>query len=382
VIDRRAGRLAASLVVASGALAAMRAMAAPSLQFSGSAYVDSWVIPTQQTDADQVKAPQGITIDASMRFGVDIHDTLSFSAKACISCHGIEMDHIVLDWQPKPWFNMQFGRLNVPFGEFGNRWDQSGHKTTSAPLIYDMGRMAYADRTSFNSGVVMLPYVDTGLMLYGTTWIGSALQVWYSGYAVSGFKGNNDVDWMALRSPPYVDNNRVPSYGGRVAITYSSNPGAVIGDVSLGGSYTGGRYDRAAQLKYQAAGADLSIQLWKATLRGEYAMRRTDLDPNASGYQWALVDGFFDKRGYYGELEHPLGRYVSMIYRYDRLERLGVPLPGSVANMTPNAAIERFTAGTVITPASGIYMKISYEYWKPTSFTVFQSGHVGMGGAF
>jgi len=380
--ERSLRRLASSTVMDLAVLAAARAAAAPSLQFSGSAYVDSWVIPTQQKDADQVKAPQGITVDASMRFGVDVHDTLSFSAKACISCHGIEMDHVVLDWQPKPWFNAQFGRLNVPFGEYANRLDQSGHKTTSAPLIYDMGRMAYADRTSFNAGVLMLPYVDTGVMLYGQTWLGSVLQVWYAAYAVSGLKGTNDVEWMSLRTSPYVDNNKVPSYGGRVAVTYSSNPGAVFGDASLGASYTGGRYDRDARLQYQVAGADASIQLWKLVLRGEYAIRRTDLDPNASGYGWALVDDFFDKRGFYAELEHPLGRYLSMVYRYDKLERIGVPLPGSVANMTPNTAIERFTAGTVVTPASGIYMKLSYEYWKPSSFTVFHSGHVGMGGAF
>ena len=380
--DRSARRLAASIAVAAAVLAAARAVAAPSLQFSGSAYVDSWVIPTQQPDADQVKAPQGITIDASMRFGVDVHDTLSFSAKACISCHGIEMDHVVLDWQPKPWFNMQFGRLNVPFGEFGNRWDQSGHKTTSAPLIYDMGRMAYADRTSFNSGVIMLPYVDTGVMFYGQTWLGSVIQLWYSAYAVAGQKGTNDLEWMAMRTSPYTDNNKTPSYGGRATLTYSSDPGAAIGDVSLGASYTGGRYDRAGQLQYQIAGADLSIQLWKVTLRGEYALRRTDLDPNASGYQWALVDDYFDKKGFYAEMEHPLGRYVAMVYRYDKMERVGVPLPGSVSQMTPNVAIERGTIGTVITPASGIYLKLSYEYWKPTTFVVFQSGHVGIGGAF
>jgi hypothetical protein len=380
--ERSLRRLASITVVALALLAAARAGAAPSLQFSGSAYVDSWVIPTQQKDADQVKAPQGITVDASMRFGVDVHDTLSFSAKACISCHGIEMDHVVLDWQPKPWFNAQFGRLNVPFGEYANRLDQSGHKTTSAPLIYDMGRMAYADRTSFNAGVLMLPYVDTGVMLYGQTWLGSVLQVWYAAYAVSGLKGTNDVEWMSLRTSPYVDNNKVPSYGGRVAMTYSSNPGAVFGDASLGASYTGGRYDRDARLQYQVAGADASIQLWKLVLRGEYAIRRTDLDPNASGYGWALVDGFFDKRGFYAELEHPLGRYLSMVYRYDKLERIGVPLPGSSANLTPNSAIERGTVGAVITPVSGIYMKLSYEYWKPTDFAVFQSGHVGFGGAF
>ena len=380
--ERSLRRLASSTVVALAAVAAVPAAAAPSLQFSGSAYVDSWVIPTQQKDADQVKAPQGITVDASMRFGVDVHDTLSFSAKACISCHGIEMDHVMLDWQPKPWFNAQFGRLNVPFGEYANRLDQSGHKTTSAPLIYDMGRMAYADRTSFNAGVLMLPYVDTGVMLYGQTWLGSVLQVWYAGYAVSGLKGTNDIEWMSLRTSPYVDNNKTPSYGGRIAVTYSSNPGAVFGDASLGASYTGGRYDRDARLQYQVAGADASIQLWKVILRGEYAIRHTDLDPNASGYGWVLVDDFFDKRGFYAELEHPLGRYLSMVYRYDRLERIGVPLPGSSASLTPNSAIERGTVGTVITPVSGIYMKLSYEYWKPTDFAVFQSGHVGLGGAF
>jgi hypothetical protein len=168
----------------------------------------------------------------------------------------------------------------------------------------------------------------------------------------------------------------------RFTLTYSSDPGAFIGDVSLGGSYTGGRYDRDAQLQYQVAGADLSVQLWKLTLRGEYAIRRTALDPDATGYQWVLVDASFDKKGFYGELEHPLGRYVTMVYRYDKLERIGVPLPGSVASMTPNTAIERLTVGTVITPASGIYMKLSYEYWKPSTFVVFQSGHVGFGGAF
>jgi hypothetical protein len=380
--DGRARRLASWTVAAAIALAAAPAGAAPSLQFSGSAYVDSWVIPSHQPNADQVKAPQGITIDASMRFGVDVHDTLSFSAKACISCHGIEMDHAVLDWQPKPWFNAQFGRLNVPFGEYANRLDQSGHKTTSAPLIYDMGRMAYADRTSFNAGVLMLPYVDTGIMLYGQTWLGSVLQVWYAGYAVSGLKGTNDLEWMSMRTSPYIDNNKIPSYGGRVTITYSSNPGAVIGDISLGGSYTGGRYDRDAKLQYDVAGGDLSIQLWKATLRGEYAIRRTALDPNASGYGWTLVDHFFDKRGFYAELEHPLGRYLAMVYRYDKLERLGVPLPGSSTQMTPNSALERATVGTVITPSSGIYLKLSYEYWKPNGFVAFQSGHAGFGGAF
>jgi hypothetical protein len=50
--------------------------------------------------------------------------------------------------------------------------------------------------------------------------------------------------------------------------------------------------------------------------------------------------------------------------------------------MTPNSALERATVGTVITPSSGIYLKLSYEYWKPNGFVAFQSGHAGFGGAF
>jgi hypothetical protein len=361
---------------------AARAVAAPGPQLTGSAYVDSWVIPGRPPDAAPARTPQGITLDAAMRFRVDVRDALSFSAKACIGCHGIEMDHVVLDWQPRPWLSAQVGRLNVPFGEYANRIDQADHRTTSAPLIYDMGRMAYGDPTAFNAGVIMLPYVDTGLMLYGQTWLGSRVQLWYAAYAVAGLKGNNDLDWVALRSAPYSDDNKVPSFGGRFTLTYLADPGDLTGDVSLGGSFTGGRYDPAARLRYDVAGADLTVQLWKLTLRSEYAIRRTALDPDASGYTVAPQGGSFDKRGFYVEVEHPLGGDVTMVYRYDQLERIGAPLPGSVAAMTPDTAIDRFTIGTVFTPSSGISVKVSYEYWKPTGFASFQSGHLGFGGAF
>jgi len=355
------------------------AAAAPSIQMSGSVYVDDWIIPGPPAGA---RAPQGLTPDAAIKLGLDVHDELTFSIKACVGCHGVEVEHAALDYQPRSWFNVQIGRLAIPFGEYSNRVDPSGHKTASAPLIYDMGRMAYADRASFNSGVVMLPYVDTGALVYGQVFLGTSLQVWYAGYAVSGYKGSNDVDWVSLRSPPYVDNNDQPSYGGRLALTLGSNPGALLGDVSLGASYTGGRYDRAAGLRYDAVGADASIVLWKLTLRGEWALRRTRLNTAAAGYQWQVVDPFFDKSGFYLELEHPLGRYLALVYRYDRLDRKGVPLPGSSAQMTPDARLERATAGLVLTPAAAVFVKLSYEYWRPSLASAFHSGHVGLGGAF
>lgn len=372
---RHLGRLAAAAALL---LAAGVAGASPGVAVSGSFYVDSWVIP----DGAAVRATRGVTPDGSLKIGVDINDDLSFSAKACISCHGLEMEHANLDYQPKTWFNLQVGRLAVPFGEYANRIDQSGHKPVSAPLIYDMGRSAYADRSNFNGPVVMLPYVDTGAMVYGQFFIGDWAQVWYGAYGVGGLKGSGDVDWMSLRAVPYTDNNGTPAYGGRLAITLTSEPGGLFGDVSLGASYTGGRFDKGGKLQYDAVAADLAIPFRRATLRGEAALRRTRLDPSAPGYGYAVVDDFFDKRGFYAELEHPLGRYLSVAWRYDMLERLGVPLPGSSAAMTPASRLTRATAGFMLTPAASLFVKLSYEYWMPSDYPEFHSGHVGVGGAF
>jgi hypothetical protein len=230
-------RRAAAPALAALLLGAGAAAASPGVAVSGSFYVDSWVIPGK---AGAVRAPQGLTPDGALKLSVDINDDLSFSAKACITCHGVEVEHASLDYQPKTWFNVQLGRIAVPFGEYANRVDQSGHKTASAPLIFDMGRSAYGDRSNFNGPVMMLPYVDTGLMIYGQFFLGSSVQVWYGAYGVGGLRGSGDVDWMSLRAVPYTDNNRTPAYGGRLALTLTTEPGGLFGDVSLGASYTGG----------------------------------------------------------------------------------------------------------------------------------------------
>jgi hypothetical protein len=161
-----------------------------------------------------------------------------------------------------------------------------------------------------------------------------------------------------------------------------SEPGGFFGDVSLGASYTGGRFDKDAKLQYDAAALDLAVPFMGATLRGEYALRRTHLDPAAKGYPFAVIDPYFDKTGFYAELEHPLGRWVNMVYRYDELARKGAPLPGSAPAMTPDSKLKRFTGGLVVTPASSLYVKLSYEYWMPSDYPSFHSGHVGVGGAF
>lgn len=372
---RRAAHAAALL--AATLLAAGAARAADNTMVSGSVYVDSWTV---RDEAARARAPDGMTHDASLKVQVDVSDDVVFAAKACIMCHGVELESAYLDYMPATWFNVQVGRLAVPFGEYAQRVDPSSHVTASAPLIWDMGRMAYGERTAFNLGVLPQPYTDTGAMVYGVKWFGP-IQAWYGIYAVAGLRGSNDVDWMAMRGTPYNDNNDEPAGGARLALTYSGEAEAFVGDLSVGGSVSGGRYDRDGELRYLLWGVDASLKLGPFTLRGEYAARRTELDPDAR-YRFELVDDFFEKEGVYGELEHPLGTYVTMVYRYDELRRAGMPLPGAAAQLSPDSTIVRYTAGTMIAPAPNVYLKFSWEAWKPTDFAEFQSFHVGMGGAF
>jgi hypothetical protein len=377
--DRLTPRLASAALAAALAAWAVPTTAADNVMIAGSVFVDYWGI---QDEATQARAPDSVSPEASLKVMVDIHDDLSFSAKACVSCHGIDMEHAYLEYTPKVWFNVQAGRLAIPFGEFSNRVDPSSHKTTSFPLIYDMGRAAYLDRSAMNFGVIMIPYVDTGVMVYGVKWIGSKLQAWYGVYAVAGLRGGNDLDWMAMRTPSYTDNNSEPAGGGRVAFTWASDADAWLADFQLGASFTGGRYDKEATLRYAAAAGDASFKLGPFTIRGEYAFRRTDLDPDAPGYRYEVIDPYLNKEGWYAELEHPLGKHLDLVYRYDELKRTGVPVPGSNAALTPDSKFVRYTAGAVWTPASAIFVKANWEMWDTTDFADFQSWHFGVGGAF
>jgi hypothetical protein len=378
--DRRdLPRLAAFAAIVAALAVPRAARAAEGVIYSGSAYVDGWVIPDQKVGKN---SPQGIAPMTSLRIGLDVNDETAFTAKACISCHGVDFEQVSLDYQPKSWFNVQFGRISVPFGEFSQRVDPGSYKTASAPLIYDMGRMAFGGRSAMNLGVLPLPYVDTGALVYGVKWIGEKIQVWYGVYGVAGLRGSNDLDWMSMRSIPYNDNNRVPAGGGRLALSYSSDPGDFFGDANLGGSYTAGRYDKDATRNYEIWAIDGTLRFGKLVLRGEYASRKTDLDPAATGYPYALVDTWFEKRGFYGEAEVPLGGYLSAVYRYDELHRTGTPLPGSIAELTSSSSFVRHTGGIVITPAAALYLKLSWELWQTTDFGDFQTYHAGIGGAF
>jgi hypothetical protein len=380
MIDRAlAARAVAGALLVAALLGAAPAAAVEGIIFSGSVYVDQWGFAGAREAADA--SPQAFAPATSLKVGADVNDDLSFSAKACISCHGVDLEHVALDYQPRTWFNVQAGRIAVPFGDFSNRVDPTSYKAGSQPLIFDMGRMAYGTASAMNLGVLPMPYVDTGALVYGVKWLGSRIQAWYGAYGVSGLQGTNDVNWSAVRAPPFNDNNAEPAYGGRLALSYSSDPGDFFGDASVGGSYTSGKYDRAARLGYEAWGADATLRLWKLTMRGEYARSQIDLDPDVR-YPFETEDPFFVKDGFYAELEHPLGKYLDVVYRYEELARTGTPLPGAPAEMTADSRFVRYTGGVAVTPAQNLIVKLSWEYWDTTDFGRFQTYHVGLGGAF
>ena len=379
---RTGSTLRVVVALAACATAASAARAHTNVNAAGSAYVDYWYVPR----SIGTTALQSVTPEGSLKIAVDVHDELSFSAKTCFGCHGIEMEHLQVEYTPRSWFNVQAGRIALPFGEFSNRVDPFSHKTASAPLIFDMGRMALYGRNDMNLGVVPAPFVDTGVLVFGQAWIGERLQVWYGAYGVAGLRGSNDFDFVSQRTAYYSDNNRTPAGGGRIALTWSqANSGGVLGDVSVGGSFTAGRYDVGGALGYAAWGVDANTRVGPVVIRGEYATRRTDLDPTAPGYAYQPVDSWFRKSGWYAELEHPLGSHLAAVYRADALRREGAPLPGS--DLSPDAKMTRYSAGLMVTPTNAFFVKLGYEYWQLRGFaaevpTSFHSFHGGVGGSF
>lgn len=376
---RRAGRpRVVRLAVLIVALALPAAGA--DVNFAGSAYVDYWWASSPGATKSSL---MGITPEAAVKMEVDVHENLSFSARVCFSCHGLEVDRAHVDFTPSPAFNIQAGRIGVPFGEMAVRYDPTSHRSVSKPLIYDMGRMAYYGRGGFNLGVVPQPYVDTGVVVYGQVWPSDEVQLWYAGYVVGGMRGENDFDYAAMRTSFYVDNNNEPAGGGRAVMTISSSePDSVFKDFSLGISGMYGHYDPLRRRAYTALGADASLRVGPVTLRSEAAFIRIELNPDPTLYRYELIDTYLDKGGFFVELEHPLGSRVAVLYRFDMLARKGIPLPSSDVSLSPDSRILRYTQAFQFLLSSSMYVKASYEYTYMNDFPSFHSFHAGVGGSF
>src|SRR5687767_9912056 len=93
-----ATRAALGVIIAAGGVGwATAAFAGATTTVSGSAYLDYWYLSSEEA---RRSALQPITPEAAIKIEVDVHESVSFSARMCFGCHGIEIDRAHIDFTP------------------------------------------------------------------------------------------------------------------------------------------------------------------------------------------------------------------------------------------------------------------------------------------
>jgi len=333
----------------------------PASRSRSPARCSSTISPSRPRSSPHAFTFDGTTVEVSLKASKEFTKDISASVKVCYACHGFEAGLAVVELRAADEFRVRVGRMTPAFGSFPQRHDPANHLTSDKPLPYDMGRMLHKD--DFNEGVLPAPWVDNGIEIAGTYFFDGG-QLDYAVYAVSGPKadaGAVDFDFVRSHDPTryYIDNNSEPSVGARFAGTFE------LGDhqaLTLGASAMGGHYDPDGRLAFGIAGADAVLQLDDIYLRGEYLIRRTQMDlgmdpatrfkfgPDANGH----FDDWFTKDGFYGEGEVPVGP-VTLIGRFDGLRRTGNALVGSP--LSSYSTIYRYTFALSTKIASTIRLK-------------------------
>jgi hypothetical protein len=339
-------------------LAASPAFAIDNLIVAGSAALDyRYVSGNNPPSNPSLLGITSLGLEVAAKAVVDVGHGVSFTVKACGGCHGLELDQAYGEVMVRDFFNVRLGRINVPFGEFNTRHDPANFSTPSKPLPYAMGDMLFYGPQAFNLGIVPAPYVDNGLEVYGTLAFANTAQLDYSVYGVKGLSGTNDLDFAASRR--YLDNNRLPSFGARLVL---NGP-----DWAVGASASGGTYDDRDRLVYLMGGVELYFRAGPLKFRAEALGRRTDLDPNAQGYPFALVDAWFLKVGWYAQVDLEVQDRLTLVLRSDGLHRLGMPLPFSQV-ASASAGMQRQTLALMFRVTSNLALKLDYELWTFSGF--------------
>lgn len=348
---------------------------------AGSIYVNNPILANSNTAALS-PTTRGLNGEAAFKLVADVSPTVSASVKVCYGCHDFQADQAHMDWTPDEAFNVRLGRFPVPFGEFYLRHDPANHRSASKPLPYEMGRMLRRDE--FNLTILPEPYPDNGIELYGT-FRGSVAELAWSLYAVAGLKGNaatGDLDFIRSRTEYFADNNRTPSVGGRLSLSFVDLPANHVWRLlSLGASGMGGHYDDEGELSYLLAGVDLYTRIGQVNVRGDLMMRRTAIADRPEQYRQALVDLFTQREGFYVEVDAPATRWLEWLVRLDGFRingpvRIGSRLPDGESTIT------RGTAGINLIPTAAIKLKLNYEYWKFSDFEDEHLIHTGLVGTF
>ena len=354
--------------------------------FSGSVQLDYLAVATE--DVGRTQGLDGATVELSLKLAIDFDDEVSSNIKICVACHGIELGMAFFDIRKSDLLNFRVGRFTPRFGNFPLRHDPANHRTSDKPLPYDMGRMLRT--TEWNMSVLPAPWVDNGIEISGTKFIGDTSRVDYAVYAIGGAKGNDDafdLDYVQSRSRNryYVDNNSRPSVGARLAGSFGLTDNLTI---SLGASGMGGHYDPSNNLSYLVGGADFVLQYKRIFWRSEYLVRRTEVflgDDPASRFKYGPgadgeFDNFFIKDGFYSELEYPVSSKVDLIGRWDGMRRIGNVAANS--RLRSESAILRYTAALAYKMKVGLRIKSSIEFYDFSDFEDEVAMHIALAGPF
>jgi len=353
--------------------------------FAGSVQLDYLAVPTQKVGREL--SLDGATVELSLKLAMDFDKKVSSNVKMCVACHGLEIGMAFFDIRVADQLNFRVGRFTPQFGSFPVRHDPANHRTSDKPLPYDMGRMLRL--REFNMSILPAPWVDNGLEIGGTQFMGESARLDYAVYAVGGPKGSadaTDFNFIQSRSRDqyYVDNNSRPSVGGRIATSID------IGDdftVGFGTSFMTGHYDPNNKLSYAIGGADLTLRYKGTYLRSEYLIRRTEMSlgqnpsqrfkygPGADG----TFDNFFLKDGFYTELEVPVSKW-SFIARWDGMRRRGNVVASSP--LRSESAVLRYTGGLAYKLKTGLRIKASGEFYDFSDFQDEVAIHLGLAGPF
>ena len=358
---RRGVRVAVASVLV---IATATATEAARWNWSGAITVDHQRVLDPPAGAPLGKS--GTVAEASLKATVDLSEQVTATMRACTACHGLTVHQAFAEIRVAAPLNLQAGRIDVPFGEYHQRADPAIDRALTKPLPFAMGHMLRYQSDRFNLGVLPMPYVDTGVELFGDVWIRDTVQIWYAAYGVNGFQSNAARDFAfknQLGDGGFSDNNEDMSWGGRMALAQ--------GAVSAGASYLRGRYDPDANQDYSVWGVDGSVWLRGVQLRGEYAARETDvLDGD--------VPSLLRKKGFYGQLEVPAGRYT-FVGRFDGLLRQGAPL---ATENDQSSGVLRWTGAVALAPTAQYSVRLQYEHWRFTDFADSDVLHVGVVAAY
>ncbi|HLK41161.1 MAG TPA: hypothetical protein VKU41_30630 [Polyangiaceae bacterium] len=393
----------ASLCVAGALVLVSWSAYAVDRNFAGSAQLDYFFVPTSSGNINKgntgpaaggILSPgtageygfDGLTLEANAKVAVDVSDHLSANLKVCYGCHGFELDMAYADYRVADELYVRAGRFSPSFGSFNLRHDVANHKLSDKPLPYDMGRMLRMRQ--WNLGVVPSPFPDNGLEIGGTHWFGDQTQVDYAAFAVQGFRSYDahptDLNFVLSRTPYYVDNNGVPTVGGRLSMTRKLGE---LSDLSIGASGMYGTYDTNNSLSYAIVGGDLSLRVVLTNVRFEYLVRRTEMDttdPMLFASPPTSSNAVY-RHGAYVEIEQPITSAFDLVARLDGLLREGrvVANPVGDEQLGTHSWILRYTLGATLAFERGFRLKLSTALWQFSDGD--DDGHkiaLGMHGAF